>query len=73
MTTIHDIAPRWRGRAGAAGDDRGTDRLGESWDDVVAPEGMGLRLRAAAPPLEAHEAVRRIWLAIDPRQLAIVS
>ena len=29
-------------------------------------EGTGLRLRAAAPPLEAHDVGARVWLRIDP-------
>ncbi len=46
--------------------------LGESWDYVLAPEGTGLRLRAAAPPLEAHDVGVQVWLRIDPRQVAVV-
>jgi iron(III) transport system ATP-binding protein len=46
--------------------------LGEAWDYVLAPEGTGLRLRAAAPPLEAHDVGARVWLRIDPRQVAVV-
>jgi ABC-type Fe3+/spermidine/putrescine transport system ATPase subunit len=47
--------------------------LGEAWDYVVEPEGSGLRLRAAAPPLEAHEIGTPVWLRIDPRQIAVVA
>jgi iron(III) transport system ATP-binding protein len=46
--------------------------LGEAWDYVVQPEGTGLKLRAAAPPLEAHDVGRKVWLLIDPRQVAVV-
>jgi iron(III) transport system ATP-binding protein len=46
--------------------------LGEAWDYVLRPAGTALRLRAAAPPLQAHEAGRTVWLAIDPRQVAVV-
>ncbi|WP_421991582.1 ABC transporter ATP-binding protein [Roseococcus sp.] len=47
--------------------------LGEAWDYVVQPEGTALRLRAAAPPLEAHEVGMRVWLRLDPRQVAVVA
>jgi ABC-type Fe3+/spermidine/putrescine transport system ATPase subunit len=46
--------------------------LGEAWDYVVQPDGTGLRLRAAAPPLEAHEVGAKVWLRVDPRQVAVV-
>nr|WP_246523275.1 ABC transporter ATP-binding protein [Neoroseomonas eburnea] len=46
--------------------------LGEAWDYVVQPEGTSLRLRAAAPPLEAHDVGRKVWLAVDARQVAVV-
>ena len=46
--------------------------LGEAWDYVVRPDGTGLRLRASAPPLEAHDVGRKVWLLIDPRQVAVV-
>ncbi len=46
--------------------------LGEAWDYVVKPEGTGLRLRAAAPPLETHDVGRKVWLSVDPRQVAVV-
>jgi len=51
---------------------RGRTYLGEAWDYVVQPEGTELRLRVAAPPLEAHEVGTRIWLRVDPRQVAVV-
>ncbi len=46
--------------------------LGEAWDYVVQPKGTGLRLRAAAPPLETHDVGQTVWLRIDPRQVAVV-
>jgi iron(III) transport system ATP-binding protein len=46
--------------------------LGEAWDYVLTPEGTALRLRAAAPPLEAHDVGAQVWLRIDPRQVAVV-
>jgi hypothetical protein len=39
---------------------------------VVQPEGTDLRLRAAAPPLDAHDVGRKVWLRVDPRQVAVV-
>jgi len=51
---------------------RGRTYLGEAWDYVVQPEGTGLRLRVAAPPLETHEVGARLWLRLDPRQIAVV-
>ncbi len=46
--------------------------LGEAWDYVVQLDGTGLRLRAAAPPLDAHAVGDRVWLRVDPRQVAVV-
>ncbi len=46
--------------------------LGEAWDYVLRPEDSNLRLRAAAPPLEAHDVGATVWLRIDPRQVAVV-
>jgi hypothetical protein len=46
--------------------------LGEAWDYVLRPEGAELRLRAAAPPLAAHAVGAKLWLRIDPQQIAIV-
>ncbi len=71
--TIHETAPDSSAALVLPATIAERTYLGESWDYVVAPEGTGLRLRAAAPPLEAHEAGRRIWLALDPRQVAIVA
>ena len=47
--------------------------LGEAWDYVVQPKGSGLRLRAAAPPLDAHDIGQTVWLSIDPAQVAVVA
>jgi iron(III) transport system ATP-binding protein len=46
--------------------------LGESWDYVLRPDGAELRLRAAAPPLAAHAVGVKLWLRIDPQQIAVV-
>ncbi len=46
--------------------------LGEAWDYVLRPEGTTLRLRAAAPPLDAHDVGAQVWLRLDPRQVAVV-
>jgi ABC-type Fe3+/spermidine/putrescine transport system ATPase subunit len=46
--------------------------LGEAWDYVLRPEGAEHRLRAAAPPLAAHAVGAKLWLRIDPQQIAIV-
>ena len=46
--------------------------LGEAWDYVLRPAGAELRLRAAAPPLAAHAVGAKLWLRIDPQQIAIV-
>lgn len=46
--------------------------LGEAWDYVLRPEGAALRLRAAAPPLNAYSVGTRLWLRIDPQQIAVV-
>nr|WP_255569534.1 ABC transporter ATP-binding protein [Neoroseomonas alba] len=69
--TIHEAQPPLAGPVIEASIAERT-YLGESWDYVVQPHGSALRLRAAAAPLEAHEVGRRVWLAIDPRQVAVV-
>ncbi|MFM7612362.1 MAG: ABC transporter ATP-binding protein [Alphaproteobacteria bacterium] len=46
--------------------------LGEAWDYVLRPEGAALRLRAAAPPLNAYSVGTKLWLRIDPQQIAVV-
>ena len=46
--------------------------LGEAWDYVLRPEGAALRLRAAAPPLNAYSVGSKLWLRIDPQQIAVV-
>ena len=71
--TIHETAPEPSAALVMPATVAERTYLGESWDYVVAPEGTGLKLRAAAPPLDAHEAGRRVWLALDPRQVAIVA
>ncbi|HEY0419653.1 MAG TPA: ABC transporter ATP-binding protein [Acetobacteraceae bacterium] len=47
--------------------------LGEHWDYLVQPDGSELRLRATAPPREAHAAGAPVWLAIDPARLVPVT
>jgi len=69
--TIHEAQPPLPGPVFEASIAERT-YLGESWDYVVQPQGSSLRLRAAAAPLEAHEVGRRVWLAIDPRQVSVV-
>jgi iron(III) transport system ATP-binding protein len=44
--------------------------LGEPWDYVVAPGAGGPPLRVAAAPTEVFEVEERVWLQIDPRQVA---
>jgi len=70
--TIHEAAPTDAGLVLEA-TIVGRTYLGEAWDYVVQPLGTGLKLRAAAQPLEAHDVGRRVWLRIDPRQLAVVA
>nr|WP_245216993.1 ABC transporter ATP-binding protein [Neoroseomonas nitratireducens] len=71
--TIHEAAPDGPATLVLPATIAERTYLGESWDYVVAPEGTGLRLRVAAPPLEAHDSGRPVWLALDPRQVAIVA
>ncbi|MXP65278.1 ABC transporter ATP-binding protein [Roseomonas sp. M0104] len=47
--------------------------LGESWDYVVRPQEGGLQLRVTAPPLQVHEVGEKVWLELDPQQIAVVS
>ena len=44
--------------------------LGEHWDYTVRPTGSDLRLRVTARPHEVFEVEERVWLEVDPRQLA---
>lgn len=47
--------------------------LGETWDYVVRPRDRDIELRVSAPPLQVHEIGDRVWLALDPRQIAVVT
>ena len=44
--------------------------LGEHWDYTVRPAGSDLRLRVTARPHEVFEVEERVWLEVDPQQLA---
>jgi len=44
--------------------------LGEHWDYVVRPGDSALALRVTARPHEVFEADARVWLEVDPRQMA---
>ena len=44
--------------------------LGEHWDYTVRPTGSDLCLRVTARPHEVFEVEERVWLELDPRQLA---
>ncbi|HXJ84470.1 MAG TPA: ABC transporter ATP-binding protein [Candidatus Methylomirabilis sp.] len=44
--------------------------LGEHWDYTVRPTDSGLLLRVTARPHEVFEVDERVWLELDPRQLA---
>jgi iron(III) transport system ATP-binding protein len=44
--------------------------LGESWDYAVRPEGGALLLRVTARPHEVFEVDAKVWLELDPRQMA---
>jgi ABC-type Fe3+/spermidine/putrescine transport system ATPase subunit len=44
--------------------------LGESWDYVAAPAQSALRLKISAPPVQIFEVGERVWLELDPRQMA---
>ena len=70
--TIHPAAPAGDGLVLEATVAERT-YLGEVWDYVLQPKGTGLRLRAAAPPLETHDVGQTVWLRIDPRQVAVVA
>jgi iron(III) transport system ATP-binding protein len=44
--------------------------LGEHWDYTVRPAGSGLALRVTARPHEVFEVDEKVWLELDPRQMA---
>jgi len=44
--------------------------LGEYWDYAVRPEGGALLLRVTARPHEVFEVDARVWLELDPHQMA---
>ena len=44
--------------------------LGEHWDYTVRPADSGLLLRVTARPHEVFEVNERVWLEVDPRQMA---
>jgi iron(III) transport system ATP-binding protein len=44
--------------------------LGEHWDYAVRPEGSALVLRVTARPQEVFETNEKVWLELDPEQMA---
>jgi iron(III) transport system ATP-binding protein len=44
--------------------------LGEHWDYTVRPAGGALALRVTARPHEVFEVDEKVWLELDPRQMA---
>ena len=44
--------------------------LGEHWDYTVRPAGSALSLRVTARPHEIFEVDEKVWLELDPRQMA---
>jgi iron(III) transport system ATP-binding protein len=44
--------------------------LGEHWDYTVRPAGGALTLRVTARPHEVFEVDEKVWLELDPRQMA---
>ena len=44
--------------------------LGEYWDYTVRPAGSTLALRVTARPHEVYEVDEKVWLELDPRQMA---
>jgi iron(III) transport system ATP-binding protein len=46
--------------------------LGDVWDYVVQPANGGLNLRVAAPPVLAFDVGDRVWLGLDPAQMALI-
>ncbi len=46
--------------------------LGEHWDYTVRPAGSALALRVTARPHEVFELDEKVWLELDPRQMALL-
>ncbi len=68
---LHGRAPgRGDGAAVVAGRVIQRAYLGEHWDYAVRPEGSALVLRVSARPHEVFEMDARVWLELDPRQMA---
>jgi iron(III) transport system ATP-binding protein len=44
--------------------------LGEHWDYTVRPAGGPLALRVTARPHEVFEVDEKVWLELDPHQMA---
>jgi iron(III) transport system ATP-binding protein len=44
--------------------------LGEHWDYTVRPAGSALALRVTGRPYEVFEVEEKVWLELDPRQMA---
>jgi iron(III) transport system ATP-binding protein len=47
--------------------------LGEHWDYAVRPAGSALLLRVTARPHEVFDAGEKVWLEVDPRQMAAIA
>ncbi len=47
--------------------------LGEHWDYAVRPAGSALLLRVTARPHEVFEVDEKVWLEVDPRQMAAIA
>ena len=47
--------------------------LGDAWDYMVQPAGGGLRLRVSAAPAETFDTDEKIWLRLQPDQMAVVA
>jgi ABC-type Fe3+/spermidine/putrescine transport system ATPase subunit len=46
--------------------------LGEHWDYTVRPSGSALALRVTARPHEVFDLDEKVWLELDPRQMALL-
>jgi len=46
--------------------------LGEHWDYTVRPAGSALALRVTARPHEVFDLEEKVWLELDPRQMALL-